>query len=220
MSARLAWPADRPFAIAIDGPASSGKTTIGAALARDLELPFLDTGLLYRAVGKAAGEAGADDPATAAAAAERLAPEALDDPHLGDEAVGALASRVAAIPEVRDALLDWQRDFAARPGGAVLVGRDIGSHVCPDAPCKLFVTASVEARADRRFRQLRAVDDTVIHSAVLAELRRRDARDADRTIAPLVKPVDALVLDTTSLDVSAAVSMARSFIEERAARNR
>ncbi|TVQ36787.1 MAG: (d)CMP kinase [Geminicoccaceae bacterium] len=206
--------------MAIDGPASSGKSTIGARLAADLELPFLDTGLLYRAVGKAVGETRIEDAAAAARAARSLDPTALDDPALHNETVGALASRVAVMPEVRQALLAWQRDFAARPGGAVLVGRDIGSHVCPAAPCKIFITATVEARAARRFEQLRALDDGVIHSAVLAELRRRDARDAARAIAPLVTPDDALVLDTTSLDVAATLEAARGFILERAARCR
>ncbi len=220
MSARFDWPADRPFAIAIDGPASSGKSTLGARLADALDLPFLDTGLLYRAVGKAVGEAGADDAARAAAAARTLDLDGLADPGLAAEAVGELASRVAVMPAVRQALLHLQRRFAARPGGAVLAGRDIGSHVCPDAPAKIFVTATPEARAERRFQQLRARGDAVIHSAVLAELRRRDARDAARAIAPLVTPDDALVLDTTSLDVAAALTKARSFIEERAALRR
>ena len=220
MSGRFDWPADRPFTIAIDGPASSGKSTIGARLAADLGLPWLDTGLLYRAVGKAAGPEPVDDAEAAAEVARRLDPAALTDPDLGNETVGALASRVAVIPAVRAALLGLQHDFAARPGGAILVGRDIGSHVCPDAAAKIFVTAAVEARAERRFQQLRAVDDAVIHSAVLAELRRRDDRDAARAIAPLVTPDDALVLDTTSLDVAAAVDVARGFIIERAALRR
>ena len=220
MSRAFDWPAHRPFPIAIDGPASSGKSTLGAELAVRLGLPFLDTGLLYRAVGRSLGPEDADDPVRAAAAAERLQPADLDDRALAGEVVGALASRVAALPEVRRALLTFQRDFAAQPGGAVLAGRDIGSHVCPDAPCKIFVTASPEVRASRRVEQLRAGGEAVIHSDVLAELRRRDARDAARAVAPLVVPDDALVLDTTRLDVAAALAVARSFIEDRAARAR
>ncbi|MEO1090847.1 MAG: (d)CMP kinase [Pseudomonadota bacterium] len=214
------FPEDRPFPITIDGPASSGKSTIGALLATDLELPILDTGLLYRAVGQQVGADGADDAAKAATAARELDVARLGDPELRTERVGALASRVGALPAVRDALLGLQTSFAETFGGGILVGRDTGSVVCPWAPCKLFVTASVEARAQRRFEQLRARREPVIHSSVLAELRRRDERDAARVVAPLVVPPDALVIDTTDMTVALALSSARSFIDESVVRAR
>jgi len=144
----------------------------------------------------------------------------LDDPRLGGEEAGERASKVAAMPEVRAALLDLQRAFGARPGGAVLAGRDIGSAVFPDAPIKIFVTASAEVRARRRFEQLRERGVEVIEADVLAELRRRDERDRTRATAPLVVPPDAFLLDTSELGFEDAVAAARSFIEDIAARPR
>ena len=215
---RSPLPPDRPCPIAIDGPVSSGKSSIGARLAADLGVPFLDTGLLYRAVGLALPPAALDDAAVAAAAARHLDLAVLDDPRLGGEEAGERASKVAAMPAVRTALLDLQRAFGGRPGGAVLAGRDIGSTVLPDAPIKLFVTASAEIRARRRCEQLRERGVAVIEADVLAELRRRDERDRTRATAPLVVPPDAFFLDTSELGFEDAVAAARSFIDETAAR--
>lgn len=211
-------PRDRPFPIAIDGPASSGKSSIGLRLARDLDVAFLDTGLLYRAVGAALDAGSADDVDAAVRIARNLRVDELDEAALANEAVGDRASRVAAMPAVRDALFQLQRTLALRDGGAVLAGRDIGSAIVPEAPVKIFVTASAEIRADRRHRQLLERGGDVIHSDVLAELRRRDARDATRRAAPLRVPPDALLLDTTRLAFEAAVAVARGFIDERATR--
>jgi len=208
------------FPIAVDGPGSSGKTTLGARLARELHVPFLDTGLLYRAVGAALPAERADDAAAAAEIARGLRVEALDEQPLATEAIGERASRVAAMPAVRAALFDLQRDFALRAGGALLVGRDIGTAIVPEAPAKIFVTASAEVRAARRCEQLQRRGTTAIYAEVLAELRRRDQRDATRRAAPLQVAADAFVLDTTRMDFEAAVAAARGFIDERAARAR
>ncbi len=213
-------PPERPCPIAIDGPASSGKSSLGARLAADLGVPFLDTGLLYRAVGLALPPAAVDDPSLAAELARALDVAMLDDPRLGGEEAGERASKVAAMPGVRAALLDLQRAFGARPGGALLAGRDIGSAVFPDAPIKIFVTANPEIRARRRFEQLRERGAEVIEADVLAELRRRDERDGSRAAAPLVVPRDGLFLDTSELGFEDAVAAARSFIEDIAARPR
>ncbi len=211
-------PAEHPCPIAIDGPVSSGKSSLGARLAQDLGVPFLDTGLLYRAVGLALPPEAVDDAAVAAGVARDLDLAVLDDPPLGGEEAGERASKVAAMPAVRAALLDLQRAFGGRPGGAVLAGRDIGSTVFPDAPIKIFVTASPAVRARRRFQQLREQGVEVIEADVLAELRRRDERDETRATAPLVVPSDALFLDTSELGFEDAVATARSFIDEIAAR--
>ena len=204
--------------IAVDGPVASGKTTIARRLAQEYGLPFLDTGLLYRAVARRLLEQGADphDEETAVAAARALEPEELrDDPSLYAEQIGALASRVAAIAAVREALLPFQRRFAQGPRGAVLAGRDIGTVICPDALVKLFVTASVEERARRRVEQLRARGERPIYARVLEELRMRDRRDRERAVAPLRPAADALVLDTTGMDVDATLEVARRHIEAR-----
>jgi cytidylate kinase len=213
-------PADRPCPIAIDGPASSGKSSLGARLAADLGLPFLDTGLLYRAVGLALPPEAVDDATLAADLARRLDLAVLADPRLGGEEAGERASKVAAMTPVRAALLNLQRAFGEQAGGAVLAGRDIGSAVFPDAPIKIFVTASSEIRARRRFEQLRERGVDVIEADVLAELRRRDDRDKTRSTSPLVAPADALLLDTSELRFEDAVAAARSFIDEQAARAR
>ncbi len=191
------------FTVAIDGPAAAGKGTIARAVAERFGLAHLDTGLLYRAVG-AKVLAGADP----VAAARALSPEDLDRPDLRSQEVAAAASRVAAIPQVRAALVDFQRAFARREGGAVLDGRDIGTVICPGAEVKLFVTADARTRARRRWQELRAAGADTSFDAVLAEVEARDARDRDRASAPLRPAEDALVLDTTDLDIPAAVAAA------------
>lgn len=196
--------------IAVDGPAASGKGTIGRALAERFGLGYLDTGLLYRAVGRRMLDG--EDPVAAARAlrAADLEAEGLRGPETAEA-----ASRVAAIPEVRAALVDFQRAFAAREGGAVLDGRDIGTVICPDAPVKLFVTATAETRAARRFRELAAGGHATSFDEVLADIRARDARDAGRTDAPMCAARDAVRIDTTELDVTAAVTRAVAEVEAR-----
>jgi cytidylate kinase len=207
--------------IAVDGPAAAGKGTLARRLARQLDLAFLDTGSLYRAVGLAVLGAGGDpeDEGAAAKAAQSLDPASLDDPALRSDAAADAASKVAAIPAVRAALLAFQRDFAHHPPdgkrGAVLDGRDIGTAVCPDAEIKIFVTASVEARALRRFKELRERGIEAIQAQVLQDMKERDARDQARAVAPLVPAEDAYVLDTTDLDAEAAFEHALAHIDSR-----
>ena len=191
-----------PFTIAIDGPAASGKGTIARALAARFGFRHLDTGLLYRAVGALGG-----DP-VAAARGLTAADLARDD--LRSAEAGAAASRVAAIPEVRAALLDFQRDFARQGEGAVLDGRDIGTVICPEAEVKLYITASDETRAARRAAELGADP-----ARILAELRERDARDAARDTAPLRAAADAILLDTTTLSIDEAVARAAALVAAR-----
>ena len=207
--------------IAVDGPAAAGKGTLARRLAAHFGFAFLDTGLLYRAVGLSVLRAGGDpgDAAAATAAARALDAAELDDPALrGDDAARA-ASRVAAIPAVREALLAFQRGFAHRPpggaGGAVLDGRDIGTHVCPEADVKIFVTAPIEVRAARRLKELRERGLDAIHSDVLQDMKERDARDSGRDIAPLRPAEDAFVLDTGGMDPDAALAAALGFITSR-----
>lgn len=199
--------------IAVDGPAAAGKGTIARALARHFGFHFLDTGALYRMVGLAALRAGGEPitPATAIAAASTLDPQSFTDAELRTETVGAAASIVAVIPEVRAALLDFQRSFALKAPGAVLDGRDIGTVVCPDAHAKLFITASPEVRARRRQLELGTGD----YESVLADIRARDARDSQRATAPLVAAKDAVVLDTSEMDIAAAVAAAVKAVEAR-----
>jgi cytidylate kinase len=203
-----------PIVIAVDGPAASGKGTLARRLATQFSFAYLDTGKLYRAVGLKVLRAGGDpeDEDAAEATARSLDVSELDDPDLaGDEAASA-ASKVAAIDGVRAALLDFQRSFAATPPdvdgepaeGAVLDGRDIGTVICPDATAKLFVTADVEVRADRRHKELLNRGEASIYARVLEDLKARDARDMNRETAPLRPADDAVVLDTTELDVDAA----------------
>jgi cytidylate kinase len=212
--------------IAVDGPAASGKGTLSRRLARHYGLAHLDTGSIYRAAAMHAIELDGDpaDPAVAEAAARRVRPEDLDDERLRGEMVGQGASMVAAIPGVRAALLAFQRDFARHPPGgargAVLDGRDIGTVVCPEAEVKLFVTASLEARAMRRFRELRERHHPAIYGEVLQDLEQRDARDRERRTAPLVAAPDAFVLDTTHLDADAAFAAAVTHVEARLAGKR
>ena len=191
-----------PFTIAIDGPAASGKGTIARALADEFGLAHLDTGLLYRAVGALGG-----DPV---AAAHALRPEDLRRPDLRTAEAGQAASRVAAIPEVRAALVAFQRRFARAEPGAVLDGRDIGTVICPEAEVKLYVIASDETRAARRAAELGADP-----AETLAQLRERDARDAARDAAPMRPADDALVLDTTALTIAAAIEAARAAVLAR-----
>ena len=211
--------------IAIDGPAAAGKGTLARRLAAHLGFAFLDTGLIYRAAGFGLLRAGGDpgDAAAAEAAARALVPADLDNPELRSEAAGGLASAVAAIPGVRAALLDFQRNFAGDPPGgrgAVLDGRDIGTVVCPTAPAKLFVTASVEVRARRRFQELLERDAGAIYERVLQDMMDRDARDSQRQTAPLVPADDALVLDTTNLGADAAFEAGLAYVATKIAPGR
>jgi cytidylate kinase len=201
--------------IAIDGPAASGKGTLGKRLADHYGLRHLDTGLLYRAVAKALLDAGHSpgNRARAVAAAEALDLSRFDEPALKDPAVGDAASQVSAIPEVRGALLSFQRNFARTPPGAVLDGRDIATVICPDADVKIFVTATAKKRASRRAAELQAAGSNVNPSDVLADILRRDERDAKRVVAPLKVAADAHVLDTTDLDIEAAVRAAVAIVE-------
>lgn len=200
--------------VAVDGPAGSGKSTVARQAAATFGLHFLDTGLLYRAVGKALLDQGLDpgDQETAVAMAGELQPSHVSAQGLGEEAVGQAASKVAAMPAVRHALLPFQRSFAERPPGAVLAGRDIGSVIFPDADLKLFLTASVEERARRRYEELRSRGEAPMYARVLDELKERDRRDEQRAIAPLVVVEDAVVVDTTELDADAAFGLVRSLI--------
>lgn len=209
-----------PLVVTIDGPAASGKSTLALRLAQALGLPFLDTGLLYRAVGRRLLEAGGDprDAAAALAAAEALTANEVVTARLRGQEIGQAASMVAAYPAVRAALLPFQRRFAGMDGGAVLAGRDTGTVVCPEAGAKLFVTATAEERARRRYEELRRRGAEPIYAAVLAELRERDRRDSERAVAPLRAAQDALVLDTTSLEPDAVLEMALRHIEAVAGR--
>ena len=201
--------------IAIDGPAASGKGTLGKKLAAHYGLRHLDTGLIYRAVAKAVIDAGKrpDDAAAAVAAAKALDPASFDEAALKIPAIGEAASVVSAIPEVRAALLAFQRDFAAKPPGAVLDGRDIGTVICPDADVKIFVTATPETRARRRAAEYRAAGRNITDEAVLADIRSRDERDSYRSVAPLKQAPDAHVLDTSALDIDAALRDAIAIVE-------
>jgi len=201
--------------IAIDGPAASGKGTLARRVAAHYGLHHLDTGLLYRAVAKAVLDAGyaADDVARATAAAAALDPEKFDESALKAQAVTAASSVVAAIPQVRDALLNYQRAFAARQPGAVLDGRDVGTVIAPAADVKLFVTASPRVRAARRVAELTARGVVADEQDVLADLIRRDERDSQRETAPLKPAADAHLLDTTHLDIDAAFRAAVAIIE-------
>jgi cytidylate kinase len=193
--------------IAIDGPAASGKGTVAKRLAEHLGVPYLDTGLLYRAVARDVEARGGqlEDAVAAVVAAKSIDAQTLGDPGLRGPLAGDKASIVAKIPAVRAALLDYQRSFARNGArGAVLDGRDIGTIVCPDAHIKIFVTASDEARANRRYLEHQGRGEAIPYETVLEDLRRRDARDSGRSIAPLEAAADALHLDTTNLDADQA----------------
>lgn len=192
-----------PFTVAIDGPAAAGKGTISKAVAAHFGFAHLDTGLLYRAVG--AQTLTGDDPVTAA---QTLMAQDLDNPDLRTAGVAQAASKVAVIPEVRAALLDFQRAFARRAGGAVLDGRDIGTVICPQAEVKLYVTASAEIRAKRRFDELQERGSVTDFETVLADVKARDARDSGRADAPMKPAEDAVLLDTSHLSIEDAVAQA------------
>jgi CMP/dCMP kinase len=202
--------------IAVDGPAASGKGTIAKALAARFGLPYMDTGLLYRATALNLLSTGGDpDSEFAAARATDIAQIDVADPELKSETVGGIASRISAYPMVRQALLERQRRFAAQDGGAVLDGRDIGTVIAPHAEAKLFVTASSEVRAERRLAELKRMDLDVHFPDVLADIRARDARDRDRAAAPLVMAADAVLLDTSEMSAEAAIEAAVAAVEAR-----
>lgn len=203
-----------PMIIALDGPAASGKGTLARKLATYFGLPHLDTGLLYRATARALIDADArfDDEARAVAAARGLALTNFNEDQLRGREMGEAASLVAAIPAVRAVLLDVQRAFSNRSGGAVLDGRDIGTVICPHADVKIFVTASPETRANRRALELRKRGEKVDYASILEDIRKRDKRDSTRSSAPLIAAPDAVILDTTKLDVEAAFHAALAIV--------
>lgn len=209
-----------PFIIAVDGPAASGKGTIASRLAAIYDLPMLDSGLLYRAVGVLLLHHGGDldDVDAAAQVARDLTAEMLTDPAFRTREAGEAASRVAIHPPVRMALREMQQTFARRPGGAVIDGRDIGTVIAPQAPAKLFVTASAEARADRRFKQLLRQGEAVTYEDILADILKRDARDGGRADSPMVQASDAILLDTTEMTIEQATDAARRIVEAARAR--
>ncbi|KUJ78675.1 (d)CMP kinase [Ruegeria profundi] len=198
------------FTVAIDGPAAAGKGTIAKGVAAHFGFAHLDTGLLYRAVGRQTLD-GTD----AIAAAQALTADELEQGDLRTADIAQAASKVAVIPEVRAALVDFQRAFARRAGGAVLDGRDIGTVICPEAEIKLFVTASAEVRAERRYLELKAKGSDVTQEQVLADVRERDARDAERITAPMKPAEDAVRLDTSDLSIEAALERAVALIESK-----
>ena len=216
----------KPFVIALDGPAAAGKGTLAKRLAAHYHLAYLDTGSLYRAVGLAVLRAGGDptDAVAATEAAKTLSADLLSDPELRSAKAGDASSKVAAIPGVRAALFDWQRRFAAEPqpdvdgrarSGSVLDGRDIGTVICPEAEVKIFVTASAEARANRRLKELQARGEEAIYARVLEDIRARDARDTARADAPMKAAEDAVHLDTSDLDIDQVFAKAKAIVEER-----
>lgn len=203
------------FVIAIDGPAASGKGTLGRRLSQELALPHLDTGLTYRAVAHELlrGDLPLDDESVAVEAALRVDLAKLDRATLSDHAVGNAASKVAAMPAVRRTLVELQRDFAASPPGAVLDGRDIGTVVCPDADVKLYVTASPEERAKRRWKEMQDKGQDADYQEILDDIAARDARDMGREDSPLRPADDAHLLDTSQMDIETAFQRAMTFVE-------
>jgi cytidylate kinase len=204
--------------IAIDGPAASGKGTLATRIAERFGLNHLDSGLLYRATARDVRRSGKalDDAEAAAAAARLLDPATLDDPELRGPGAGEAASIVARFPAVRAALLAFQREFARRPPGAVLDGRDIGTVVCPDADVKIYVTATPEVRARRRYLELQGRGEAATYDGVLADIRRRDERDAGRDASPMRPAEGAFLLDTSNLDIEAAFDAAVGVILRKA----
>ena len=205
----------QPLVIAIDGPAASGKGTLARLLAAQYGLRHLDTGLTYRAVAKALLDAGQplDDEALAEAAARALDLGAMDRAVLADHGIGEAASKVAVMPAVRRALVDKQRGFARSGNGAILDGRDIGTVVCPDAPVKLYVTASADVRASRRYHEILSNGGTADEAQILEDVKRRDARDMGRADSPLRPAGDAHLLDTSDMDIETAFRKARAIID-------
>lgn len=201
--------------IAIDGPSAAGKGTLAKRLAAHFGLPHLDTGLLYRAVGVKADRLGQPPEEVAAG----LQPADLLGADLRTDVAGQLASKVAVLTQVRDNLLNFQKKFASQESGAVLDGRDVGTVICPDAPVKLFVTASADARADRRYQELRGRGVDTIKPRVLAEMAERDRRDSERAAAPLIAAPDAFLLDTSDMDADAAFAAALAFIARKGFRS-
>lgn len=208
------------FVIAVDGPAASGKGTIASRLAAAYEVPMLDSGLLYRAVGVLLARAGGDfdDVEAAVQVARSLTADRLGDPAFRTREAGEAASRVAIHPAVRLALRQMQQDFARRPGGAVIDGRDIGTVIAPQAPAKLYVTARPEIRAERRFKQLRGQGEAVTYEDILEDIRRRDERDGGRADSPMVQADDAVLLDTSEMTIEQAADAARRIVEAARAR--
>ena len=209
-----------PFVIAVDGPAASGKGTIASRLAAAYDMPMLDSGLLYRAVGVLLAHHGGDfdDVAAAAKVARELTAEMLTDPAFRTREAGEAASRVAIHPPVRLALREMQQAFARRSGGAVIDGRDIGTVIAPEAPAKLYVTASPEVRAERRFKQLVAQGEAVTYDEILADILKRDARDGGRADSPMIQAADAVLLDTSEMTIDQAADAARRIVEAARAR--
>ncbi|MBB3811333.1 (d)CMP kinase [Pseudochelatococcus contaminans] len=203
--------------IAIDGPAASGKGTLAKRLAAHFGLPYLDTGMLYRGVARVMLDDGLPlgDEAAAEAVAQSFRPGSVDEERLRGREMGEAASVVAAHPRVRTALLALQKTFASQPGGAVLDGRDIGTVICPDAEVKLFVTATPEVRAARRAQEFASRGEPVSLDDILVEIRQRDERDSHRSSAPLVVASDAVVLDTSALDIAGVVTAALAVIAAR-----
>lgn len=189
--------------IAIDGPAASGKGTLAKKLAEHFGLDYLDTGSIYRALGYKILEAGGnpEDEEFAVKTAKTITEKDLENSHLYDEGIGRAASIIAAIPKVREVLFKFQRDFASHSKGAVLDGRDIGTVICPDADLKFYITADIEARAERRYKQLQNKGVSVIYQSVLEDLQLRDERDSGRKVAPLAMADDAIHIDTTNMEV-------------------
>jgi cytidylate kinase len=213
----MSVPQEGRLVIAVDGPAASGKGTLARRLAAHYGMPYLDTGLLYRMVARAVLDAGHDihDAAAAEAAVAGLDEAGFDEDRLRGREIGEAASVVAAMPAVRSGLIARQRRFAAQPGGAVLDGRDIGTVICPQAGTKLFVTATPEVRAARRHKELVGRGEAADLDGILADIRRRDARDSGRSDAPLKMAEDAVLLDTSALSIDEVLAAAVRIVEDR-----
>lgn len=210
----------KPLLIAVDGPAASGKGTLARKIAEILNLEYLETGTLYRAVGYRMLQQGRDihDQAQATEVAKHLVVHGIARPSLYQQEVAMAASTVATMPGVREALMAYQRQVAKNPRGAVLDGRDIGTVICPEADFKFYITASVEARANRRYKQLQNKENSIIYQDVLEDLKKRDKQDSERSIAPLAQAKDAILMDTTFMDAEEVLERALSVISRGQAR--